>query len=308
MARILVMGSYNVGLTVRTPQLPRPGETLLGDLFLMGPGGKGSNQALAARRLGGDVLFLAKVGDDVFGRDALELFEREGLDTRLVLVDSTTHTGAGIIALDEGGQNAISVAPGANHLLKPEDVDRCAGDLAGSRVLLMQLETPIETVARATEVAKRRGVTVILNPAPAQEVPRRLLAQLDVLTPNEHEAATLTGRPVNDLSTAFAAARQLHNQGVAHAVVTLGAEGCVHVCESGEQHLPAPVVTPVDTTGAGDAFNGGLAVALARGDSIGEALQFANVVGALSVTTFGTVEGLPTLEQVEAFGRGERLR
>ncbi|OPZ08427.1 MAG: Ribokinase [candidate division BRC1 bacterium ADurb.BinA292] len=303
MQKILVIGSYNVGLTVLGSRIPRPGETVLGDRFDMGPGGKGSNQAITIARLGGDVTFLAKLGRDIFADDALRLFEHEGLDAKHLLFDPEAHTGAGIIFVNAEGQNAIGVAPGANYRLSTADLDAAEALFTQSRYLLMQLETPLPVVYHAIEKARAAGATVILNPAPAQPIEPRYLAKIDILTPNETEAEILTGVAVNDLPTAFEAARRLRDQGVKQTIVTLGEKGSVLVDATREAHFPAPKVRSVDTTGAGDAFNGGLVYALAAGRTIDEAIGFASRVGAYSVMSVGVVPGLPRQADLERFER-----
>lgn len=301
MDKILVIGSYNVGLTIFGPTIPKPGQTIMGNHFDMGPGGKGSNQAIAVARLGGDVTFLAKVGGDTFGRDALDLFQREGINTDYVAMDDASHTGAGIIFVDENGENAIGVAPGANLSLTPEELDTNDGLFKQSACLLMQLEIAVPTVYHAIEKAKQHGCRVVLNPAPAQALEPRYLSMIDILTPNESEAEVLTGIPVTDRDSASSAAQALRSQGVATVIITMGKDGCLLVSEGGEKQFPAYSVDAVDTTGAGDAFNAGLVYALAAGKDIEEAIDFGSKVAAILVTHIGCVPGLPTLAEVEDF-------
>jgi ribokinase len=293
---ILVIGSYNVGLTVVAPTIPRAGETVLGSEFHMDPGGKGSNQAIGIRRLGGDVRFVCKVGDDVFGRSARELFVAEGLETT-VLTDPDAATGAGIIAVDEGGQNAIAVAPGANARLSPIDVRGIMSDWFDW--LLVQLETPVETVWAAAAAARDAGARVVLNPAPAGPIPDDLLDLVHVLTPNETELEVLAGRPVSSVEEAREAAESLRRP-EQHLVVTRGAAGALWLSEEGAVEIPgAGVDEVVDTTGAGDAFNAGLVFALAEGRAMRDAIELANRAGAFCVTRRGVVDGLPRLEDLE---------
>lgn len=301
MEKILVIGSYNVGLTVFGPTIPTAGQTILGNHFDMGPGGKGSNQAICIARLGGKVTFLARIGDDIFGRDAMALFKREGIDTSYITVDSSTHTGAGIIFVDKDCHNAIGVAPGANYKLTAEHIDKAGALFERSRFLLMQLETPITTVYHAIEKAKQSGCTVILNPAPAQKLDARYLSLIDILTPNESEAEILTGVPVKDFDGASKAARVLVAEGAKSVIVTMGDRGCLYVTGGTQKRFPAYKVRPVDTTGAGDAFNGGLLYALADSRGMDEAIDFASKVAAVSVTSIGCVPGLPTMRDVEKF-------
>jgi ribokinase len=308
MDKILVIGSYNVGLTVFGPSIPKAGQTILGNQFDMGPGGKGSNQAICIARLGGKITFLARIGDDIFGKDAMSLFKREGIDTSYINVDSSTSTGAGIIFVDKDCHNAIGVAPGANYKLTPEHIDKAASLFKQTKFLLMQLETPLETVYHAIEKAKKSGCTVILNPAPAQKLDAKYLSMVDILTPNESEAEILTDIPVKDFDGASKAAKALIAQGAKSVIVTMGAQGCLYITSAGEKQFPAYKVKAVDTTGAGDAFNGGLIYALADGKGMDEAIDFASKVAAVSVTSIGCVPGLPTMSDIEKFfaGKGGR--
>jgi ribokinase len=293
MRRIIVIGSYNVGLTVLGTRIPRPGETVLGRHFDMGPGGKGSNQAVAIRRLGGSVAFVGRVGADSFGKDALAFFRSERLSTRFVTVDETHPTGAGIIFLDDHGQNAIGVAPGANHALKRGDIAKAASLFRAGDILLMQLECPIPMLQDAARRARRAGMTIILNPAPACPLEREFLQLCDYLTPNESEAALLSGVDVRDRHSAEKAGRRLLRRGAGCVVVTLGSKGALAVQQDGSTFVPARKVRAVDTTGAGDAFNAGFAFSLASRMSLGDALRFGCRVGAFCVTRIGVVPGLP---------------
>lgn len=305
MDKMLVIGSYNIGLTVLGKRIPKVGETVMGDTFDMGPGGKGSNQAIAAARLGGDVSFVTKVGNDLFGRDALELFKREGLSTDHVKLDNDTHTGAGIIFVDEQGRNSIGVALGANLKLSKSDIDEFDELFARCKYLLIQMEVDLSVVGYAIEKAKNAGMTVVLNPAPAHKLDEKYLRLADIVTPNEVEAHELTGVEMTDKESAFAAADVLVRQGVGHVIVTLGSQGCVYVGGEERKYFESNDVKAVDTTGAGDAFNGGLTYALAAGMDIEEAIDFASKVAACSVMHVGVVPGLPTIEQVEKqFGKG----
>lgn len=303
MDKVLVIGSYNVGLTVLGDRIPKLGETIIGSHFDMGPGGKGSNQAIAISRLGGSVSFLAKVGDDIFGKEAMKLFEREGIDTAFIKVDSDAHTGAGIIFVDKDGHNSIGVAPGANYKLTIEELDEADELFKSSKFLLMQLETPLPVVYHAIRKARENGVTVILNPAPGQKIDSEYLSMIDILTPNETETEIIAGLAVTDTESAIEAARKLVNDGVKNVIVTLGKQGCALVSAEKQQQYRAPKVNAVDTTGAGDAFNGGLVYALAAGKNIDEAIEFGCKVGAYSVTSIGVVPGLPTMKDIEEFSK-----
>jgi len=299
MDKVLVVGSYNEGLTVLGGRLPKLGETVIGDHFDMGPGGKGSNQAIQIARLGGDVEFFVKIGQDVFGEEAAQLFEKEGIGTHYMKIDPEAHTGAAVICVDNDGHNLISVAPGANYRITPEELDEVPDLFDNCAYLLMVLEIPISVVYHATEKAKEKGVTVILNPAPAQKLDPKYLSMIDILTPNETETEVITGMPVTDVESAMAAGRKLVDQGLKAALITMGETGSVLVSKDQEKHFPAPEIKAVDTTGAGDAFNGGLVYALAAGKSIEDAIDFASKVGAYSVTSIGVVPGLATMKDIE---------
>lgn len=299
MAKIVVVGSSNTDMVVRVPHLPAAGETVLGGAFLTAAGGKGANQAVAAARLGAQVTLIARVGQDVFGEAALLGLEREGINTGHISVDPETASGVALITVDNAGENSIAVAPGANGRLSPLDVQRAQAAILNADVLLLQLEVPLETVQMAAELAHQAGVRVILNPAPAPEspLPPALLACVDVLTPNEKEASALTGAP----DSLDRAAGRLLESGLETAVVTLGARGALIVTPEGLQTVPGFAVEAVDTTAAGDAFNGGLAAALGAGRLLTEAVHFANACGALTATRLGAQPSLPTVEEVEEF-------
>jgi ribokinase len=292
-AEVNVVGSANIDLMVRVERLPKPGETLSGDQFMTVPGGKGANQAVAIARLGGHVRLIAKLGHDDFGSAVLDGLRAVGVDTASVLIDASAPTGIAMITVDESGENTIVVAPGSNALLTPADT--AAGHPA--KVLLAQLE--IDPLAVWSARSNHLGLFV-LNPAPAKPLSAQLLASVDVLTPNETECEALCGvRPADRNSTREACARLLA-AGVKHVVITLGREGCVLANDSGIWRYPAMEVEAVDATGAGDAFNGGLALFLARGRSIDEAVRLAGGAGSLAVTKFGAQASMPTMEELEA--------
>jgi ribokinase len=265
----------------------------------MAPGAKGANQAVAAARLGAKVTLVARVGPDVFGERALAGFQQEGIITRHVTVDGEAASGVALIFVDAAGENSIAVAPGANACLSPGDVQEAREAIEEADVLLLQLEVPMETVLAAAEVAHQARVRVILNPAPAPPnlLPAELLARVDILTPNESEAGLLTDTQV---STELAA-RRLTGQGAGAVIVTLGARGALIVTLDAQRLVPGFSVNAVDTTAAGDAFNGGLAVALAQGRPLVGALRFANACGALATTRLGAQPSLPTIDEVDAF-------
>jgi ribokinase len=294
---LIVVGSSNTDLIVRAERLPCAGETVLGGDLATAAGGKGANQAVAAARLGARVTFVGRVGTDMFGQQALAGLERDGLDLRFLRRDASAPSGVALIVVDAQGQNLIAVAPGANHRLTPADVEAARPALAEAQVMLLQLESPLETVLAAARAGRAAGLTVILNPAPAQPLPAALYEALDYMTPNEHEAAMLTG-----LAEPQAAAADLLARGVGTVIVTLGVAGALVAARSGEVlHVPGFQVQAVDTTAAGDAFNGGLGTALARGLALPEAVRYAHAVAALSVTRPGAQPSLPTQAEVDGF-------
>lgn len=301
MPRVVVVGSANIDMVVCTPTIPRPGETVIGSEFLMVPGGKGANQAVAAARLGAQVVFIARVGNDLFGEHNLQGYLKEGIDCRFVQRDTTAPSGIALIAVDTAGQNAIVVAPGANMRLTAEDVLQAEEMIAEADVVLAQLEVPIEAVTCAAQLARKHAKRMVLNPAPAPShpLPPALIECVDVLTPNESEARMLTGSgndaPIEQVGTLLA------QWGVPLVVITLGAQGVLIQQGAQATRQPAYRVPAVDTTAAGDAFAGALAVALAEGKTVEEAVQFAQRVAALSVTQLGAQTSLPTRDQVEAF-------
>jgi ribokinase len=300
---IVVLGSSNTDMILRVPRIPRPGETILGGRFATAAGGKGANQAVAAARAGGRVSFIARVGSDAFGDQAVAGFEREGIAVERVLRDPLEPSGVALIFVEESGENSIGVASGANARLSPGDVEFARDAIAGASILLMQLETPLESVEAAARIAREAGTTVLLNPAPAREVPAALLHHVSILTPNRGEAEHLTGVAVSDTRSAVEAARRLRARGVGAVIVTLGSDGAVSVTEQGTEAVAGHPVAAVDTTGAGDVFNGCLAAALCERRPLHEALAFANAAAALSVTRPGAQPSAPTREEVDAFRR-----
>jgi ribokinase len=285
-------------LIARAPRIPQAGETILGGDFYTAPGGKGANQAVAAARLGAQVSMVGRVGRDAFAQTLLASLTAAGVDHHHVIQDAQAATGVALIVVDDGGQNSIVVAPGANARLSPADVDAARAAIAAADVLLLQLESPLEAVARAAELAHAHGVTVILNPAPACDLPAEMLAQVDVLVPNESETAILTGLPAG--SKVEVQATALLELGVGAALLTLGERGALLAQPEGIEHVPAFRVTPVDTTAAGDAFVGGFAAALAEGRSPVEAVRWGCAAGALATTKLGAQPSLPTRQEVEA--------
>lgn len=298
---IVVVGSLNMDMTVRTGRAPGPGETLLGKSFMLSPGGKGGNQAVAAARLGGEVTMIGCVGQDAFGREMLEVMRGEHIDTRHIAELAEQSTGVASIVVEEDGENRIIVVPGANLALSAEDIAGMEPVISEAEVLVLQLEMDLNMVEHAAEIAHRHGVPVILNPAPARELGAGLLSLVTILTPNETEAGILSGITVDSVDSAREAAGILLQKGVQHVIMTLGPKGALIVNKNGAVHVPGFPVQPVDTVAAGDSFNGALAVQLAKGRTLEEAVVFANAVGALAVGKAGAVASLPYLEEVERF-------
>ena len=293
MKRIVVLGSTNTDMVITGKKIPVPGETVCGGSFLMNPGGKGANQAVAAARLSakkGACVFIAKVGDDLFGRETATRLRRDGIVSRLV-VDKKEASGTALILVDSKGQNVISVALGANGTLSPKDVAPFRKDIEGAAALVMQLETPLETVEWAAKVAHDAGVTVILNPAPAQKLPKSLYPLVDWITPNETEAELLTGVKVVDAASAAKAVGVLKKRGVGHVVITMGSKGAY--CGDCNKVYPCRKVKAVDCVAAGDTFNGAFAVALAEGKTCADAIAFAQKASAISVTRPGAQSSVP---------------
>jgi ribokinase len=298
--RIVVVGSAVVDLTVFTDRFPRPGETIFGSRFDLGFGGKGANQAVAARRCGAEVAMVARVGDDLFGPATLRNFEALGIDASPVRVTAGCSTGVAPILVDSAGQNRIIVVKGANDLLSPADVDAAEPVIAGADLLILQLEVPLETVYHAVEFARARGIRCILNPAPGQPLDLARLARVDYLVPNETEAELIAGQPVDTIDDAALCAERMRESGIGRVIVTLGARGALLARLDGAVHVPAVAVETVDSTGAGDAFIGSFATFLAEGLDEVEAVRRANLYAALSTTRVGTQKSFPeraTFEQ-----------
>jgi ribokinase len=305
---ITVVGSYATGLTMKVSRLPSTGETLLGTGYRMDYGGKGSNQAVGCARLGAHVSFVASIGKDAFGDMALALYREEGVDVAHVKQTAGAPTGVGFIVVEAAsGHNCIVLDPGANERLTTADV--AAGDpvLASSAVVLTQLEIPVEPAAAALQRGRTRGAITILNPAPVRPLPASVLQYVDILTPNESEAKVLAGRDATVAADPEAVARDLIREGVKQVVMTLGEKGALLVNSSSAKHFPAQPMPAVDTTGAGDAFNAGLATALAFGASLDDAVQFAVIAGGLAVTKEGVIPALPRRSDLVAFYRGKNL-
>lgn len=291
--KIIVVGSSNMDMVVKTDHIPVPGETVLSGSFFMNPGGKGANQAVAVARLGGEALFISKLGNDVFGKQFFQLFNDEGINTSYLLSDDDYPSGVALITVDNAGENSIVVASGANAHLKMSDLKSAQKEISEAGIVLLQLEIPLETVEFVTDYAFSKGVMVILNPAPARPLPASLLKKLDILTPNKNEASMIAGIDVTDMDTAMKAARIIYEKGVKTVVVTMGSLGAI-VCQHGECFsVPAHKVETVDTTAAGDVFNGALAVALSEGKGMKAAVEFACEAASFSVTRLGAQSSIP---------------
>jgi len=300
--KIVVFGSFVVDLASRADHLPRPAETVIGSSFALGPGGKGSNQGVAAHRAGADVCMITKVGDDVFGKVALDFYKSEGMNTDLIFVDKEKETGTALIMVDENtAQNQILVVSGACGNINDEDIERATPAIKNAQIILMQLEVNLDANWKVLDIAHKNGVKVVLNTAPAQKVDDDILAKVNVLTPNEVEASILSGVEVVTMDDARRAAEVFQKKGVEEVVITMGAQGAYVRSGSRELIVPRLNVEAIDTTGAGDAFNGGLVTALAEGKDLFAAAEFANVVGALSVTKKGTAPSMPSRKDIDAF-------
>ena len=300
--QILVVGSSNTDMVIKAAHMPRPGETILGGTFFMNPGGKGANQAVAIARLGGPVTFICKTGSDIFGHQSQQLFEEEGINTSYVFSDSGNPSGVALITVDEKAENCIVVASGANANLLPSDLEKAEEAIERADLVLMQLEVPMETVCFVADIAWQKGKKVILNPAPAHPLPADLLRHLYLITPNETEAEMITGVKITDESSAGEAARALSGMGVQHVIITLGSKGALIYSNGKAEMVPALKVEAVDTTAAGDVFNGALTVALSEGRSLKEAARFACKASAISVTRVGAQSSAPYRNEVDIFG------
>lgn len=293
MSKIIVIGSANTDMTVKTSHLPLPGETILGGDFFMNQGGKGANQAVAVKRLGGDLRFVAKLGADVLGKQTLNAYASEGIDTRFIVIDEQVASGVALICVDNEAENSIVVASGANMQLKEQDVAPVLDEIQAGDILLIQLEIPLSTVVYAARKAYERGAKVILNPAPATALPRELFQYLNMITPNRIEAAMLTGIATDDEDGLKRAVEEMSAWGVKNVIVTLGAQGSFVHEGNDNYYVEACKVEPVDTTAAGDTFNGAVCVALAEGMTLKQAVQMAAQASALAVTKLGAQVSIP---------------
>jgi len=293
------VGSTNTDMVIKTSKLPQPGETILGGDFLMNPGGKGANQAVAAARLNGRVTLVAKTGEDLFGLQTKKQLLSENLNCDYLFSDPDSPSGIALITVDDHAENCIVVAPGANNRLLRSDIDSALQAILNAEIILMQLEIPLDTVIYVTEIAFKAGRKVILNPAPAQQLSTGLLKMLYMITPNETEAALLTGIPVTDLHSAETAARILLDKGVRVVIITLGSKGALLVTASQCILIPGFTVDAADTTAAGDCFNGALAVAIAEGSDLVRAITFANKAASISVTRMGAQASAPYRDEID---------
>lgn len=295
---ILIVGSSNTDMVIKTNHFPAPGETILGGKFLMNAGGKGANQAVAAARLGGKVTFVGKTGDDIFGRQAVQQLENEGINVEFMVTDMENPSGVALITVDHKGENSIVVAPGSNGTLNETDFNRAIPVLDDAAYVLMQLEIPIATVEYIATLAFERQKRVILNPAPAAKLTDELLQKLYIITPNESEAELLTGIKVTDEQSALKAASLLHEKGVEIIIITMGSAGAFILADGQYEIISTIKVDAVDTTAAGDTFNGALAVALSEGKTIRESIAFANKAAAISVTRIGAQSSVPFRNEI----------
>jgi ribokinase len=299
---IIVVGSSNTDMVVKVPHIPAPGETVMGSELLTIPGGKGANQAVGAARSGGDVVFIACVSDDTFGTESIENYKKDSIDTSFIKVKPGMHSGVALINVAEDGENSIAVAPGANSHLLPEDITNFKSMHSGRPgIVLAQLEIPMETVSKVAQLAEELGIPMILNPAPGAKLPRELLKRISVITPNETEAALLTGtKEVND-DTIPVMAKELYDLGIETVILTLGSRGVYLLNSEFQGMIPGYRVKAVDTTAAGDVFNGALATALSGNKTVREAIDFAQRAAAISVTRMGAQPSAPTLDEIKDY-------
>lgn len=302
MTKIVVVGSLNMDLVVQVPKIPKPGETVLGVNFATFPGGKGANQAVAAARLGASVTMIGQVGDDTYGEMLVGNLASEGVNTEFISIDENNATGVAMITVDEHGQNSIAVASGANFTLTAEDIQSAWEKIGEIDILVMPLETPIETIFKAAELARDQNVPVVLNPAPARSLEPDLLSMVDVIVPNEHEVLQIAGYVDSGNTSVEDAARTMINLGVNAVVITLGGNGVMIVDNNpGVMTIPSIKVDVLDTTAAGDSFVAALAVGLIEGKSLRDACYFANAAGAITVTRMGAQPSLPTRAELTEF-------
>lgn len=299
--QILVVGSSNTDMVINSKSIPRIGETVLGGVFFMNPGGKGANQAVACARLGGNVTFVCKTGNDIFGHQSQQQFEEEEINTSYVFSDLKKPSGVALIFVDENGENSISVASGSNSSLLPSDISLAEDAIEKADLILIQLEIPMESVEFTAKLAKEKGKLVILNPAPAPSIPLStdLLKNIYLINPNEIEAEIISGIKIIDMETAILAAKKINEMGVANVIITLGRKGALLYDGINAEFIPGHKVNALDSTGAGDCFSGALAIAISEGYTIPDAVRFANKAAAISVTRQGAQSSLPYRAEVD---------
>lgn len=299
--KVVVVGSYNTDMTIKTKKLPGPGETVIGGHFSTGGGGKGANQAIAAARIGAEVTFVARVGNDLLGSEGIKRLNEEHINTKYIYRDNELPTGVAFIVVDDKGENSIVVASGANAKLSPTDVESASDEISSADILLIQLESPIESVYASIKSAHDNGVTVILNPAPAQELDNHILKYVDIITPNIVEAEMLTGIKVTDVNSLQSIVNRFFDYGINDVIITLGSKGYFAGAHDAMKIIPALNVAPIDTTGAGDVFSGSLAAFLSEGMTIEKAARMANAAASVSVTRLGAQDGAPKRVEIENF-------
>jgi ribokinase len=298
---IVVVGSSNTDMVIKAGHLPAAGETIIGGTFFMNPGGKGANQAVAAARLGGTVTFIAKIGNDIFGRHAVQLFEEQKIDVSYILSDTEHPSGIALITVDKNAENCIVVAPGSNEFLSPNDLVAAIPVIEKAGILLIQLEIPLATVEYVVATAAKTGTRVILNPAPACQLPDSLLINISIITPNRREAEMISGIKITNMDSAKEAAKIIKHRGVETVIITLGVEGALVLSDGNFTEVPAFPVNAVDTTGAGDIFNGALAVAISEGRDLFAATEFACKASAICVSRLGAQSSAPNKSEVDSF-------
>jgi ribokinase len=299
--KVVVIGSYNTDLTIKTGRIPRPGETIIGGIFSEGGGGKGANQAVAAARAGADVSFIARVGNDALGRVGVNRLIDEKIDTRFIFLDNDVPTGVAFIVVDERGENSIVVASGANARLSPSDIDTAQDEIFSAGVLLVQLESPIEAIRAAIKKSHERDTIVILNPAPAQSLEQNLLQEIDIITPNKVEAEMITGIKVTDEESLRSIVKKFFEYGIKNVLITLGSKGVFAGLPDIMKFIPAFKVSPIDSTGAGDVFSGSLAAFISEGMPIEKAIKLASASASISVTRMGAQRSAPDRMEIENF-------
>ncbi len=305
---IVVIGSINMDLVIKSSSIPKPGETVIGESFYKAYGGKGANQAVTVSKLGGDCYFIGRIGKDLFGNELKENLLKNQVNIDYLTEDDSSLTGIAFIIVDQDGENSIVVAPGANMKLNKEDIERAIPIISKASTLLIQLEIPIETVEYSLNLAKSYNLISILNPAPARKkIDKDIISLVDIITPNRSELAMITGIELKDDDDIIKAGKRLLEYGIKWVIVTLGSRGVMAIGEDREIYIPAIKVDPVDTTGAGDVFNGALTVKLSQGEPIERAIKYAVVCAGISVTRKGAQSSIPTSEEVESFIKKEGI-